>query len=230
MPVQAILCDIEGTTSSLSFVHNVLFPLAHDRIDGFIKQNWGRDLIRQEIEQIKIQTGNNEPEGIIKTLREWISEDRKDGALKSIQGKIWKNAFESGQIRAHVYPDVAPNFRKWQDSGIQICVFSSGSIEAQKLFFRYSEAGDLSKFLSSYFDTTTGPKSKSSSYEKISSELLLPAANILFLSDVESELDAARNAALQTIQVLREGVTPNVSGHPIVVSFDEIQLSGSLSA
>ena len=227
MPVQAVLCDIEGTTSSLSFVHDVLFPLSYDRMEDFIKENWNSDLIHQEIKQIK----SEDPDYVIKTLRSWIKEDRKEGALKSIQGKIWKNAFESGKIRGHVYEDVVPNFRKWRDSDVKICIFSSGSIEAQKLLFRYSEAGDLSQFISSYFDTTTGPKRESTSYKKIASELSLPATSILFLSDIQSELDAARNAGMQTTQLLRELVTPkNFSGHPIVNSFDEIKLSEKPSA
>jgi enolase-phosphatase E1 len=222
MPIQAVLCDIEGTTSSLTFVHDVLFPLSYDKMDDFIKQNWNSDLIRQEIEQINLE----DPDEVIRTLRSWIKEDRKAGPLKSIQGKIWKDAFESGKIRGHVYPDVAPNFQKWRDSKIQISIFSSGSIEAQKLLFHYSEAGDLRQYISSYFDTTTGPKRDSASYKKIASELSLPAANILFLSDVQSELDAARNAGLQTTQLLREAATPkNFSKHPIVSSFDEIKMN-----
>jgi enolase-phosphatase E1 len=226
MPIQTILCDIEGTTSSLSFVHDVLFPLSYDRMEDFIKQYWNSDLIRTEI----LQMNSEDPDEVIKTLRSWIKEDRKEGALKSIQGKIWKEGFESGKIRGHVYRDVPPNFQKWGGSGIRICIFSSGSIEAQKLLFKYSEAGDLSPFISSYFDTTTGPKREPSSYQKIASELSLPAANILFLSDVQSELDAARNAGMQTTQLLRELATPkNFSGHPTVSSFDEIKLSAKPS-
>lgn len=196
-------------------------------MEDFIKENWNSDLIHQEIQQIK----SEDPDDVIKTLRSWIKEDRKEGALKSIQGKIWKNAFESGKIRGHVYQDVLPNFRKWRDSNLKICIFSSGSIEAQKLLFRYSEAGDLSQFISAYFDTTTGPKRESTSYKKIASELSLPATSILFLSDIQSELDAARNAGMQTTQLLRELVTPkNFSAHPIVNSFDEIKLSAKPSA
>ena len=225
MPIQAVLCDIEGTTSSLSFVHDVLFPLSYERMEDFIKQNWEEDLIRQEIQQIKSQTGKTEPDEIITTLRSWITEDRKEGALKSIQGKIWKDEFESGRIRGHVYPDVPPNFRKWHNSGVQICIFSSGSIEAQKLLFCYSDAGDLSQFISSHFDTRTGPKKEPSSYKNIASELSLPPENILFLSDIQSELDAARRAGMHTTQVLREGVIPNWSRHSKADSFDEIDLS-----
>jgi enolase-phosphatase E1 len=225
MPIQAVLCDIEGTTSSLSFVHDVLFPLSYERMEDFIKQNWDTDLIRLEIQQLKLQTGKIEPDEVITTLRTWITEDRKEGPLKSIQGKIWQGEFESGKIRGQVYPDVPPNFRKWQNSGIQICIFSSGSTEAQKLLFRYSEANDLSQFINFYFDTNTGPKNEPASYKKIASELSLPVENILFLSDIQSELDASRRAGMHTTQVLREGVIPNWSRHPEVNSFDEIDLS-----
>jgi enolase-phosphatase E1 len=225
MSVQAVLSDIEGTTSSLSFVHEVLFPLSYDRMEDFIKKNWNSDLIRKEIQQL----GSKDQNEVIKTFRSWIKEDRKEAPLKSIQGKIWKEGFESGKIRGHVYKDVPSNFRKWEDSGIRVCIFSSGSIEAQKLLFRYSEAGDLSKLISAYFDTTIGPKKESASYIKIAAELLLPPENILFLSDVQAELDAARAAEMQTMQLLREGVTPNSSGHSTVSTFDEIKISAKPS-
>jgi len=224
MPREAILCDIEGTTTSLSFVHDVLFPLSYNSMEDFVSRHWNSDQIQPEIALIRHEISKVDagPGEIIAVLKSWIGEDRKEKALKSIQGKIWKDAFESGQIRGHVYPDVSPNFRKWKDSGIKICIFSSGSIEAQKLIFQYSEAGDLSKYVSAYFDTNTGPKKEASSYQGIASRLALPAEDILFLSDVEAELDVARTAKMQTTQVLREGVTPNNSGHPTARSFDEI--------
>lgn len=224
MPREAILCDIEGTTTSLSFVHDVLFPLSYNSMEDFVRRNWNSDQIQPEIALIRHEISKVDagPDEIIAVLKSWIREDRKEKALKSIQGKIWKDAFETVQIRGHVYPDVPPNFRKWKDSGIKICIFSSGSTEAQKLIFQYSEAGDLSKFLSAYFDTNTGPKKEASSYHRIASQLALPVENILFLSDVEGELDAARAAKMKTTQVLREGVTPNLSGHATARSFDEI--------
>jgi enolase-phosphatase E1 len=214
----AILCDIEGTTSSLSFVHNVLFPMSYDRMEDFIRTNWDSNLIAEEIKTFQGQ----DSEDVIRTLRFWILEDRKDPILKSIQGKIWKDAFESGAIKGHVYPDVPENFRKWNNQGIKVCIFSSGSVEAQKLLFQYSEAGNLTQYLSEYFDTGVGTKKSSSSYTNIASQLSISPANILFLSDVEDELNAARKAQLQTIQVLREDVVPNISDHRTVKTFSEI--------
>jgi enolase-phosphatase E1 len=214
----AILCDIEGTTSSLSFVHNILFPISYENMENFIRKNWESGLIADEIKSFQEQ----DPEDVIRTLRFWILEDRKDPVLKSIQGKIWKDAFESGAIKGHVYPDVPENLRKWNDQGIKVGIFSSGSVEAQKLLFQYSEAGDLTPYLSEYFDTRVGAKKNTNSYTNIASRLSMSPSSILFLSDVEDELNAARDAHLQTTQVLRENVVPNTSGHSTVNSFDEI--------
>ncbi len=215
--IRAIVCDIEGTTTSLSFVHQVLFPISHRKMDQFVRDNWQSGLV-QEFNQAT-------PEETSALLRSWIEADRKDTNLKSIQGSIWKQSFVSGEIRGHVYPDVLVCFQKWKNSGIRISIFSSGSIEAQKLIFRYSEAGDLSPFIDRYFDTTTGSKRDSASYAKIAVQLNLAAPEILFLSDVSEELDAARTAGMRTIQVLREGAVQSpLSFHPTATSLDEIRI------
>lgn len=215
--IHAIVCDIEGTTTSLSFVHQVLFPISHRKMDQFVRDNWQNSLVQ----------GFNKPtpEETTALLRSWIEADKKDTILKSIQGNIWKQSFESGEIRGHLYPDVPVCFRKWKNSNIRIGIFSSGSIEAQKLIFRYSEAGDLSPFIDHYFDTTTGSKRDPASYGKIAMELNLPALEILFLSDSVEELDAARTTGMRTIQILREGSaqTPQ-STHPTATSLDAIRV------
>ena len=216
--VRAIVCDIEGTTTSLSFVHQVLFPISLQKMDQFVQDHWDSSLVRE--------LNKPTPEEASALLKSWIAADKKDTILKTIQGNIWKQSFESGEIRGHVYPDVPACFRKWNDSGIRICIFSSGSVEAQKLIFQHSEAGDLSHFIDRYFDTTTGPKRDPASYAKIAMELNLTAFDILFLSDVTEELDAARTAGMHTIQILREGIaqTPR-STHPTATSFDEINVN-----
>jgi len=214
--IRAIVCDIEGTTTSLSFVHQVLFPISLQKMEQFVRDNWGSSLIRA--------LNKSTPEEASTLLKSWIEADKKDTILKSIQGNIWKQSFQSGEIRGHVYQDVAPCFQKWKDSGIRICIFSSGSVEAQDLIFRSSEAGDLTPFIDRYFDTTTGPKRDAASYTKIAIELGLRASQILFLSDVTEELDAARMAGMQTIQILREGILPGLqSTHRTATSFQEIQ-------
>ncbi len=223
MKPSVILCDIEGTTSSLSFVHDVLFPLSYEQMESFIKKHWKSGVISGEINSFLTQNQETGAEDFIHTLRSWILEDRKDPVLKSIQGKIWKEAFESGSIQGHVYPDVPPNFRKWNDEQIRVCIFSSGSVQAQKLLFQYSEAGDLTSLISAYFDTTIGTKKNKAAYASISEQLAVTPAKILFLSDVEDELNAARDAELKTIQVLREGVISNSSGHVMVNTFDDLR-------
>ncbi|HSE40842.1 MAG TPA: acireductone synthase [Acidobacteriota bacterium] len=224
MKPAVILCDIEGTTTSLSFVHTVLFPISYEKMEEFIRKQWTTGFIQDEIETLRKANPQADSDEIVSMLRHWILEDRKDPALKSIQGKIWKEAYESGTIRSHVYPDVPENFRKWFAENIKVCTYSSGSVEAQKLLFRYSEAGDLTPYISEYFDTRVGTKRNSASYSNIAKNLRIDPPGVLFLSDVEEELNAAREAQMQTTQVLRENVVENKSGHPIVNTFDEIKL------
>lgn len=196
-----MLCDIEGTTTSLRFVHDVLFPLSHRKMQEFIETNWQH--LEPEIHELEKEIHPAGKEAIVRTLRNWIDADRKHPILKKIQGKIWKDAYEAGEIRGHVYPDVPENFRRWKKEGITIAIFSSGSVEAQQLLFRYSEMGDLTPFIDFYFDTGTGPKKEAESYKKIVDRMGLPASDILFFSDVEEELDAARRAGVQTKKIIR---------------------------
>ncbi len=211
--IKAVLCDIEGTTTSLSFVHDVLFPLSRKEMDRFVHENWNDP----ELGQLFAQTQKQSPDEVIQLLKSWINADKKEGILKQIQGKIWKRAFESGQIRAHVYPDVSKKWNEWKDHGIKVYIFSSGSIEAQQLLFRFSEMGDLTGFIDGYFDTATGPKKDPESYRMIARVVQLPPKEMLFLSDVPAELDAARDAGLQTVLIVR-------SGHDVAKSFEDIPL------
>ncbi len=217
--IRAVLCDIEGTTTSLSFVHDVLFPLSREKMDSHVGENWTSPEFQPLLDQLKKQTPveNPSPSDIVSLLHAWIDADKKEGILKQIQGKIWKEAFESGQLRSHIYPDVPVNWAEWKTRGLKIYIYSSGSIEAQQLLFRYSEAGDLTLFIDGYFDTTTGPKKEAESYKKIASTLTLDPAEIIFLSDVPAELDAAREAGMQTVQLVRD------PPHLIVTTFDEIK-------
>ena len=213
--IRAVLCDIEGTTTSLSFVHDILFPISRDRMDSYIHEHWNSPEL-----QALVQTLGNNPEEVVLVLEKWIDEDKKEGALKQIQGKIWKEAFECGAIRAHVYPDVPDSWRKWKERGLDIFIFSSGSIEAQKLLFAHTEAGDLTPSIDGYFDTTTGPKKDPKSYTQIAALINLEPAELLFFSDVESELDAARQAGLQTIHIDRDDKLQH-SSHRISKTFDD---------
>jgi enolase-phosphatase E1 len=216
---RAVLCDIEGTTTSLSFVHDILFPLSRKEMGSFIQNHWSDP----ELQPIFAQLSKQSPDEVVRLLQSWIDEDKKEGTLKMIQGKIWKTAFESGQIRSYIYPDVPENWEKWKRLGIRIYIFSSGSIEAQKLLFRYSEAGDLTGRIDGYFDTLMGAKKEANAYTKIAGVTQLLAKEILFLSDIEAELDAAQSAGMQTTQLIRENAKAGTR-HPAARTFDDVNL------
>ena len=217
MRSEAILCDIEGVTTSIAFVHRTLFKIAHNKIEEYVNAHWENP----DVQSLQMEITPFTRESVIRTLREWIDADRKHTALKAIQGEIWKESFESGEVRSHIYEDVPPAFAEWKRAGKRIAIFSSGSVQAQQLLFRYTEAGDLTPYLSAYFDTTMGRKQEATAYTRIAEKLALPPGSILFLSDTVAELDAAREAGMQTIQVLREGAVA-AGDHATVFSFFEI--------
>lgn len=223
--VKAIVTDVEGTTSSISFVKDVLFPYAAEALPGFLTQHWEAPEVKAQIAALREQTGDtlDSAEAANTLLQQWIVEDRKATPLKALQGMIWREGYLRGDYQAHLYPEVAARLRDWQRQGLRLYVYSSGSIEAQKLFFAYSEAGDLSPLLEGYFDTTSGHKQESDSYRRITAAIGLPPAQILFLSDVIAELDAARDAGLHTVLLDRDGHAPATS-HPCVSNFDQIAL------
>jgi enolase-phosphatase E1 len=217
--IQAVLCDIEGTTTSLSFAHDVMFPYSRKEMPAFIRERWNHP----DLKPLFTQLGKDTPEETTRLLQSWIDEDKKEGVLKQIQGKIWRKAFESGEIRAHIYPDVPTKWFAWKESGKKIYIFSSGSVEAQQLIFRFSELGDLSQLIDGYFDTTTGPKKEADSYRKIADAIQIQPNDVLFLSDVVAELDAAGAAGMQTILVVRNGQSV-ASNHRSVSTFKEIKI------
>jgi enolase-phosphatase E1 len=206
--IKYILTDIEGTTSSVSFVYEVLFPYFKEHIQDLpklslineVKQAFAEviDIVEQE-EQKHLTT----TEEVLHYLRLWSEQDRKITPLKTLQGLIWKSAYESGDIKGHVYDDVPTALNQWRANGLKLGVFSSGSIAAQKLLFRFSDFGDLTAHFSNHFDTTTGSKQEASTYTSIANFLGLEPQEILFLSDVVAELQAAQQAGLQTTQLLR---------------------------
>ncbi|MFP1683545.1 acireductone synthase [Alloalcanivorax sp. C16-1] len=223
MTVNAILTDIEGTTSSIAFVKDVLFPYADRQMEAFLERHWDDPAVAAAVGEAADQAGAalDTPADAARVLRRWIAEDRKITPLKTLQGLIWRAGYEQGDYRAHLYPDSAPQLRQWHDAGLPLYVYSSGSIAAQKLFFGYSEAGDLTPLFSGFFDTTSGGKKEADSYRVIQKAIGQPAETILFLSDVEAELDAARAAGLRTVLLDRDGAIKD-SSHPKVSSFDQI--------
>ena len=227
----AILTDIEGTTSSIAFVKEVLFPYARRLLPQFIASH-GRDPeVRRWLDQVALENGGLCSDAMVaEVLLGWIDEDRKHTALKALQGMLWKSGYERGDYRAHIYPDAVERLQLWKSRGHSLSVYSSGSVPAQHLFFGHSEAGDLRPLFDHWFDTTIGGKREADSYRQICATLQRPAAEIVFLSDVVEELDAAREAGLQTVLLDRRSDYPDprlgeaTHGHRRVERFDELAL------
>ncbi|ANI14413.1 2,3-diketo-5-methylthio-1-phosphopentane phosphatase [Pseudomonas citronellolis] len=219
MPIKAILTDIEGTTSAVSFVFDVLFPYAAAYLPDFVREHAGEAEVAAQLDAVRAESGEAgaDVERCIAILLQWIAEDRKATPLKALQGQVWEQGYRAGQLKGHVYPDAVEALRRWKAEGYDLYVYSSGSIQAQKLIFGCSEAGDLAPLFSGYFDTTSGPKREAASYARIVQAIGLPAEQVLFLSDVVQELDAAREAGLATIGLAREGGA--LEGHETQASF-----------
>jgi len=228
--IRAILTDIEGTTSSISFVKDVLFPYARRALPGFVREHGQEPEVRRWLDAVAIEHGSIcSDEVIVETLQGWIDEDRKHTALKALQGMIWDAGYRDADFTAHIYPDAAPALRQWHADGLPLYVYSSGSVPAQKLFFGHSDAGDLTSLISGWFDTEVGGKREAASYRAIAEAIGIPAGEILFLSDVVQELDAAREAGMQTRLVDRLQDYPqarlgaDANGHERVTGFDQVR-------
>ena len=223
--VRAIVTDIEGTTTDINFVHKVLFPYAHAKLPDFLRENAEAPAVAEQIHAVRdvMQDADASLEAVIATLLHWIDTDQKVTPLKALQGMVWADGYQRGDFTGHLYADVAPALRQWQAEGKALYVYSSGSVQAQKLLFGYSDEGDLTPLFSGYFDTHVGHKREAASYQRILDTLDLPPASVLFLSDVVEELDAAQQAGMQTLQLVREG-TQAGTRHPCATRFDEIHL------
>lgn len=178
MPIKAILTDIEGTTSAVSFVFDVLFPYAARHLPDFVRQHATRADVAEQLQAVRQDSGEAaaDVERVIEILLGWIAEDRKATPLKALQGMVWEQGYQAGQLKGHVYPDAVQALQRWHQQGYELYVYSSGSIQAQKLIFGCSDAGDLSGLFSGYFDTTSGPKREEQSYRRISQAMACPAA------------------------------------------------------
>jgi len=238
--MQAFLLDIEGTTTPVEFVFQVLFPYAREHVRQFLESHCGGSGVLKDIDHLRNEYSASARQN--QNLPAWIDEppqrriesavayvhwlmdrDDKSTALKSLQGKIWEEGYRSGELRSQVYPDVPPAFARWRKLNIGIWIFSSGSVLAQKLLFANTTEGDLNPFIRGNFDTTTGPKKDAGSYQRIAASMTLPAPEVLFVSDVVAELDAAHLAGMETRLCVRPGrPQPDSSSHPIIHTFEEI--------
>jgi enolase-phosphatase E1 len=226
--IKYILTDIEGTTTSISFVVDTLFPYFLEHIDE-VAAALDNPLVQSQLSLVKetVLQEENKPiddQESLKYLIKWCQEDRKHPALKALQGMVWEAGYKNGQLKGHIYPEVAPKLSQWKSSGLTLGIYSSGSVPAQKLLFGFSEAGDLTPLFSHYFDTAVGHKREQISYQNIQIAIGLPSEEILFLSDIEQELDAARLAGLNTCKLTRPG-TDATSSHKTANNFDEIILN-----
>jgi len=225
MKISAIVTDIEGTTSSIAFVHEVLFPYAGKMLPAYVRQHAADANVAELLAATREQAGEDsaDTERVIEILLQWIHDDRKATPLKALQGLVWKRGFEQHDFTGHIYEDAARNLRTWYDSGINLYVYSSGSVQAQQLLFGHSDAGDLRPLFKGYFDTRIGHKRETGSYRAIIDSIGIEPAKILFLSDIVEELDAAREAGMQTIQLVRDADT-RTDTHTVAHNFDEIHL------
>ena len=223
--IQWILTDIEGTTTEVSFVYDILFPYFRAHMDQWktVDSAPMNDVLEQTrlivLEEQAINLTSNE--ALFEQLRQWSIEDRKVTPLKTFQGMVWEQGFKSGAIKGHIYPDVKPAIERWTAMGIKLAIFSSGSIAAQKQLFGFSTEGDLTPYFSAYFDTTTGMKRDEQTYQLIAQQLQASANSVLFLSDISQELEAANAAGIRTLQLVRPGTQANWSW--CVADFSEIQ-------
>lgn len=223
MTIKAILTDIEGTTTDIRFVHDVLFPYARQQLPEFVAQRWDKPAVQEIMQQARVELDapDADQQTLITAFINWIDQDKKVTALKTLQGLIWVEGYKNGDFTGHVYPDAYESLKQWHAQGIELSIFSSGSVKAQQLLFGYSDFGDLTPLFSHYFDTTTGHKREKDAYVAIAAALQQAPENILFLSDIVEELDAAQSAGMKTCLLAREQLLENAQ-HTVVRSFDPI--------
>lgn len=222
--VKAIITDIEGTTTDIHFVHKVLFPYSRAKMADFLQLHQNVTEVNTTLQALREHL--NLPKANLQQLSEqliaWIDADMKIGYLKTLQGYIWQQGFEQGDFKGHVYPDAYRKLVTWYDQGVDLYVYSSGSVQAQQLLFQYSDFGDLRYLFKGYFDTQVGTKKEAESYAEILRRLKLPGNQVLFLSDVVVELNAARENQMQTYLLNRQNAVNDSGGHRSVQSFEQI--------
>jgi enolase-phosphatase E1 len=226
--VRAVLTDIEGTTSSIAFVKDVLFPYAREHLPRYVETHRDDPEVARWLDATAREAGIDDPHSrrVTDTLLRWIDEDRKATPLKALQGMIWKAGYEAGDYKAHIYPEVPAKLRAWKAQGLKLYVYSSGSAPAQKLLFGHTEAGDLAPLFDGWFDTEVGGKRERGSYLRIAEAIGLAPPGILFLSDITAEHEAAHGAGMQVVRLCRPPERcPEAEAHPCAADFDAITIA-----
>ena len=217
--MRGVLLDIEGTTTPIAFVHDVLFSYARDHVKQFLRENSDSEEVRADIELLRQEHADDVSapplDSTVESIAayvEWlIGCDRKSTGLKSLQGKIWRQGYLDGSLKSQVFDDVAPAMKRWHEAGLNVSIFSSGSVLAQQLLFAHTNASDLTGFIDNYFDTNVGKKSDADSYRRIAADLGIDAQEMVFISDVVGELEAAKEAGMKTLLSVRPGNAPQES-------------------
>jgi enolase-phosphatase E1 len=222
--IKAVVTDIEGTTSSLSFVKDVLFPYARTHLATFVRDHAQDTGVALQLDAVRREAGDPalSQEAVIDRLIAWIDEDRKITPLKTLQGMIWENGYRNGDFQGHIYADAEQALRDWQARGLALYVYSSGSVQAQKLLFAHTAFGDLTPLFDGYFDTTVGGKQDTGSYRAIAASIGVAPAEILFLSDIRSELDAAAAEGFRTVWLVRDASPDPQAAHRQARDFRDI--------
>jgi enolase-phosphatase E1 len=237
--IRSVVLDIEGTTTPIEFVYQVLFPFARKHAPDYLAREWEAEGCRAAVAMLRGEHANDVTRGAsppawadgsggevasVLAYVGWLMDrDRKSPGLKALQGLVWKDGYGRGDLRGQVFDDVPPALVRWTDKGLGVYIYSSGSVLAQQLLFGTTESGDLREFVRGYFDTAVGPKVSPESYRIITSRIEVPPPQVMFVSDVVSELDAAREAGLFAVLCVRPGGTdPPVSPHPKIRTFDDI--------
>ncbi len=217
LPVLAVVTSIEGTTTPLSFIRTVLFPFARARLPAFLQAHADDPDVAGQVAEVR-RLVPGQPE--LQTLLHWMDRDAKIAPLKVLQGMVWREGYGEGELAGAVYADVPPALRRWSAAGLRLYCFSHGSTEAQRLIFGHTADGDLSGLFSAFFDTRIGSKREPESFSRLAIGMGLPPAEIVYLSDVEAELDAAATAGMRTCQVVRPGNdTRPGDRHPAAADF-----------
>jgi enolase-phosphatase E1 len=222
-PVTAILTDIEGTTTSISFVHDTLFPYAKQNVQAYLIDHREDPEVQKISAEVQVLS-NCSSDQVGSVLLQWMNQDKKITPLKTLQGMMWEDGYRQGAFQGHVYEDAYGQMIAWKNQGIPLYVYSSGSVFAQKLLYGFSDHGDMTPLFSNHFDTKTGGKREAASYSSIARQIGILPEQILFLSDTVEELNAAKQAGMQTILVCRDGNRIENPDHPTVIDFNEIQL------